>query len=285
MVAFSTLVALLVGTLAFAAPSTLDSDDASVRTPQGPRDPTKFHVIPENGEVKIVGDKVHLLDGSGNLIHVADNTASDTEPFVSGWTAYAQWFNNAAGASPVSFLNTTWTVPPTPATNHGQTVFLFNAFVPPQSGAILQPVLQWGPSAAGGGSYWAIASWYLVGSNTYFTTPITVNVGQVLDGVIALTSYSGTSFNYQTYFAGISGTTITATNSQQLTWITETLECYGITATTDYPAGTTVFSGIFLRTLAGTPSVSWQAISDTADGVTTTINTDGATNAKITIKY
>ena len=33
---------------------------------------------------------------------------------------------------------------------------------PADTSAVLQPVLQWGVSAAGGGNYWAIASWYLL---------------------------------------------------------------------------------------------------------------------------
>jgi hypothetical protein len=149
----------------------------------------------------------------------------------------------------------------------------------------LQPVLQFGPSAAGGGSYWAVASWYLVGSQTYYTTPVRVSVGQSLNGVITLTSHSGSSYNYITSFSNVAGTSLTATGAAQLVWATETLEAYAVTSSSDYPAGSTVFYPINIRTSAGTPSVSWTAVSDTTDGLITTINTQGATNAKITITY
>jgi hypothetical protein len=68
--------------------------------------------------------------------------------------------------------------------------------------------------------------------------------------------------------------------------VSETLEAYDVTAISDYPAGSTVFSGINLRLQNGvTPSVSWTTEQDTADGLSTTVNTNGATNAVITIRY
>ncbi|MGB8382174.1 MAG: hypothetical protein WCG47_13210 [Dermatophilaceae bacterium] len=76
-----------------------------------------------------------------------------------GWITYASWTNDTG--APVSRFATTWTVPPAPRTDNGQTVFLFNGIQ--NSTMIYQPVLQWGPSAAGGGSRWSVASWYADG--------------------------------------------------------------------------------------------------------------------------
>ena len=66
--------------------------------------------------------------------------------FGSGWITYASWANNTG--TPVSKM-TTWTVPPEPATENGQTIFLFPGIQ--NSTMIYQPVLQWGrqPQAAG----------------------------------------------------------------------------------------------------------------------------------------
>ena len=70
----------------------------------------------------------------------------------------------------MSRLTTEWTVPPAPATQNGQTIFLFPGIQ--NSTMIYQPVLQWGPSAAGGGNYWAVASWYVDGQGGHsFCTP------------------------------------------------------------------------------------------------------------------
>src|SRR5207249_6834550 len=42
----------------------------------------------------------------------------------SGWISYASWRNNTG--RPVSLFATSWVVPPTPSTQSGQTIFLFN---------------------------------------------------------------------------------------------------------------------------------------------------------------
>jgi|SRR5271167_4500813 len=64
---------------------------------------------------------------------------------------------------PYSKLSASWTVPPLPTAEDGQTLYLFPGFQDfykrNGSGSILQPVLQYGQSAAGGDNYWAIASW------------------------------------------------------------------------------------------------------------------------------
>ena len=176
-------------------------------------------------------------------------------------------------------------MPAVPAADHGQTVFLFNSIEPASGNAILQPVLQYGGSAAGGGAYWAVASWYLVGDQTYYTTPIQVSVGDSLNGVITLTSASGSSYNYVSSFSNIAGTTLTATGAAELVWATETLEAYGVTSPSDYPTGSTIFSAINLSTSSGTPSVTWNPVSDSEDGLITTINIQGATDAELTINY
>jgi hypothetical protein len=146
-------------------------------------------------------------------------------------------------------------------------------------------VLQYGPSAAGGGRYWSVASWYLVGSQVYHTSLIRVAVGRSLTGVIVLTGERGNSYNYATYFSNIPGTTLTVRGSAQLVWATETLESYGVTTSSDYPTGSTIFFDIYLRTTRGFPFVEWSPVSDLADKLTTTVNVQGAEDAKITIKY
>lgn len=135
---------------------------------------------------------------------------------------------------------------------------------------------------------------------------VEVSVGETLDGVITLTSSSGTSFNYvsnppfrlgfagpKTYFisqvssySNIAGTSLTVTGAEQLVWATETLEVYGVETITDFPAGSTVFSGIKIVLENGaTPTETWSSVSDTADGIDTTINTNSASAGVITIKF
>ncbi|KAJ7092145.1 hypothetical protein C8R44DRAFT_891201 [Mycena epipterygia] len=164
-------------------------------------------------------------------------------------------------------------IPALPAANHGQTVFLFNSIEPNSGDAILQPVLQYGPSAAGGGSFWALATWYLVGDQTFFTTPVCASARATLDGAITLTSLSGasfaytsslsnatetleaygtsasdyptgltssgTSFAYTSFVGNLAGTSLSITGGALLTWSTETLEACSVTSASDYPTGLT----------------------------------------------
>jgi len=270
--------------LPFTLAAPLNSEE-QVLTPAGLRPASSVVQIPEGGSINISGNELQLLDASKNIIHSAqiDNTTKvrpETVPQESGWIAYANWYNTG---SPISYFTTNWPVPPVPATNHDQTIFLFNSIEPASGSAILQPVLQFGPSAAGGGSYWAVSTWY-VGSATYYTPLVSVSVGQVLEGIIELTSSSGSSFNYESGFANIEGV-IELSGSDELVWATETLESYGVTTGTDYPEGSTVFSNINLDTTTGVPGISWAVADDTSDGVYVTIAENGASNAVVVINY
>jgi hypothetical protein len=174
----------------------------------------------------------------------------------SGWIAYTSWTNNTG--HPVTRFATTWVVPPAPSTDHGQTIFLFNGIQ--NSTMIYQPVLQWGPSAAGGGSYWAVASWYAdgQGGTAFHSNLVRVNPGDVLVGVMTQTGHSGNQFSYNCEFTGIANTGLPITNVQELTWNIETLEAYGVQQCSDYPATNfTSFYAIDLQTSAGHPAITW----------------------------
>jgi hypothetical protein len=260
--------------------------EEKVLTPGGMRPISQVHRIPEGGRLAHVGKELHLIDADGNVIH--KTVPGDSVPHVpeqSGWITYANWFDNST-PPPIKDFISTWPVPPNPVTNDGQTIFLFNAIEPASFNAILQPVLQWGPSYAGGGAYWTVASWYLVGSAVYVTSLTKVNVGQSLEGVINYTGQSGTSFNYTCYFVGIGASFLTVTGAAELVWATETLESYSVTKSSDYPSGSTPFTSIYLwRTDNTYPPLSWSTVNDIADGLSTTVNVNGPYNGKVTVNY
>ncbi|KAJ6517856.1 hypothetical protein DFH09DRAFT_1098648 [Mycena vulgaris] len=256
-------------------------------TPGGYRHNTSIHAVPLGGRIAHVGNHIHLIDTIGEVIAVtspAPKTKGPAPALEQGWVSYASWFNTEA--APISSFTTTWTVPPVPAAQHGQTLFLFNSIEPATGDAILQPVLQYGPSAAGGGDFWAVATWYLSGDATFFTPPVAVNAGDPLNGSISLVGQTDSTYTYNSEFTNIDGTTLTIDGSEPLVWATETLEAYAVVEADDYPTGSTVFTGINLMLADGTvPSVSWGNADDAADGLVTTIDVDGATDAQITITY
>jgi hypothetical protein len=190
--------------------------------------------------------------------------AGPVPAFGGGWITYASWTNTTG--RPVTRFATTWTVPPEPATRNGQTIFLFNGIQ--NSTNIYQPVLQWGPSAAGGGDFWSVASWYVDGADgdTFHTDLTRVNVGDVLTGVMTLAAQSPAGFSYDCEFVGIGNTSLPVANIEQLTWLIETLEAYNITACSDYPAtGKTAMRAIDIQTGATRPTLTWTVHNDVTD--------------------
>jgi Hemopexin len=186
--------------------------------------------------------------------------------FGTGWITYAWWESGAA--TPITSFSTNWVVPQNPPTNDGQTIFLFNGIQ--NTGAnfgILQPVLQYGPSAAGGGAFWSIASWYVTsGGQAFHTTLVPVNVGQALVGVMNQTAHSGNQFSYNSLFQGIANTTLPILNIAPLHWANETLEAYDIARCSDYPASlTTSMTNINLAVGAGHPNLAWTAVNAVTD--------------------
>ncbi|KAF8318216.1 hypothetical protein DL93DRAFT_2165243 [Clavulina sp. PMI_390] len=271
-------------------------------TPGGPRLSANIHRVPEGGSVVHAGNKIYLLDASGAVISTAISNAIvnanihiPTKRFNSGWLAHAHWRNQ--GSSPISSLTGSWVVPPAPKTNNGQTVYLFNGIEPDSGDSILQPVLQYGPSPAGtpSGSGWGVASWYVTDTQAYYTNLVSVSVGQSLTGNIQLAQNPALSilqalgltsgYYYQASFPNIGGTTLSVSSNEELTWACQTLEVYGATDASQLPSGNTVFSNIQLQTQQGVPSVTWDTISDPSDGVSATVNTQGAANGQVTITY
>lgn len=261
-----------------------------VLTPGGFRHPSLVHRVES-------GHALHVADGKVRMMNLRTKALRDVpEVFVrpgevpgfgSGWITYAYWLNTTS--QPVTEFRSTWQVPPAPTTQSGQTIFLFNGIDPVNpSAAILQPVLQWGVSAAGGGSYWSVASWYVLGNGQAFhTNLVPVSVGDTIAGVMTLESRSGGLFNYKSEFQGIAGTALPIQNVAELVWCNETLEAYDITACSDYPdADLTAMAAIDLKTGTATPPLSWNAVNNVTDcGQHTRVVSNSVTNGEVDLYY
>jgi hypothetical protein len=174
-------------------------------------------------------------------------------------------WNNTTG-SPITSFQTNWAVPQPPATSSGQLIYLFNALEDASGDDILQPVLQWGVSGAGGGSYWSVASWYVDSSGHAFCTPATqVNPGDQLIGLMTATLLAGGAINYTSQFVGIPGSRLLAQGLTELVLATETLEVYGLTASSDYPnAPMTAMKGIDLQVNNVPAPLAWMPYTMTS---------------------
>ena len=273
-----------------------------VLTPGGYRHQSLVHHIEPDHFLDLTTGNVRKLHVSGR--EVADFGPLPTRPgdqplmprnvsrhpsaipaLGSGWIAYAYWTNNSG--HPVSSFSTTWVVPPAPATNHGQTIFLFNGIQ--NSTMIYQPVLQWGPSAAGGGAYWSVASWYVDGQGgiANHSNLVQVNPGDVLVGVMTQTGQSGSQFSYNCEFVGVANTGLLISNVEELTWNIETLEAYGLQACSDYPdTNFTAFVSIDFQTSAGRPALSWTPVNAVTDcGQSARVVSDANPGGEVDIYY
>lgn len=238
----------------------LMGNDEIILTPGGWRPKSKVHLVEPGQHVEVqenvlkiiktdtgdviktnVGKVIKDLDevdpsSNGSRVKIAEDKESVNGPKTNGWIINTEWTNSSN--PPVSVFSASWIVPPEPATKNGQTIFLFDGIQQNNNGPyILQPVLQWGPSAAGGGAYWSIASWYVdgQGGTALHSKLIPVNSGEYLHGNMSLVRSTNNQFDYYCSFYGYPDANLFVNNIDELHWANITLECYNFKAFTDYP--------------------------------------------------
>lgn len=156
-----------------------------------------------------------------------------------GWVESSNWLVALGSSDNLDEVAGNWKVPTAPSVN-GALIYLFNGMEPSDFKWILQPVLQYGVGAAGGGNYWAIASW-LVGSKAYHSPLETVNAADSLTGYTKTTSVSGSTIHWKVdakdtttgAFSYLNATT----TGYHWTWaLAGVLEAYNVTSCSDFPA-------------------------------------------------
>lgn len=261
-----------------------------VLTPGGFRPPGFVHRVLPGHAVDAAPGRVQLFDLRSRIgaeVVPPSVAAAELPRFCDGWIVDTGWTNPTA--APISLFQTTWVVPPAPRDAREQTIFLFNGIV--NGGdpyGILQPVLQWGVSAAGGGPYWSIASWYVRSDGLAFHTELLrVEVGDELVGVMKLERRCGALFDYLCSFEGVSGTTLPVERIAELVWANETLEAYGLSSCSEYPAtGATSMRDIELRTSGAVPTLTWTCENLVVDcGQRAAVVVDGAAGGHVDLHY
>ena len=193
---------------------------------------------------------------SENVSLEPGNISTSFAPTADGWITDAEW-SKSAGGVPIDSFETTWVVPPAPATSSGQTIYLFNGIQSP--GYILQPVLGWN------NGQWSLTSWYADGATglAFYTSSVQVNPGETLYGVITRTVLPPEmgKWEYTCQFQGKPQTILHVRNIDELTDFCETLEVYGVTKCSDYPATDVMpFKDISIKDHNGaSPTLSWTA--------------------------
>ena len=308
----NTVLALVFSAFSFAGQvqqlktADISQKDELVNTPGGPIKKSNVHRVEkgcylskENGRIK----KIHAKTGkvlqeydisktstSEQTIRTKQNEklAQVDSTFGTGWITYVEWSNNSH--FPINYFSTNWIVPNPPTAFNNQLIYLFSGIDPVNTGnAILQPVLQWGQSPAGGGYYWAITNWYVEGNGVAFwgDSLIEVSPGNNLQGVMKLTAITDSGYSYNSAFIGHTACSLQVNNVAALTWANETMEVYGITGYTDYPPDTVVrMTNIQILTGTVTPALNWTAIDKVTDvGQHTIVVSNNSTNGEVDLYF
>jgi hypothetical protein len=282
---------------------TTQTDDM-VLTPAGLMPRSHTHFIQPGTELRINNGHIQQIESaSGKMLHDFGLISVTTDPIhsnkesdalvvpaaVNGWAAYTYW-SNPTKTKPITYFSTKWVVPAVPKTQGAQTVFLFNGMQDGETASsyIIQPVLQWGSSAAGGGKYWAVTNWFVSTAQTFYGTLQTVSAGTALQGVMTETGTTGSNYNYTSAFVGYpSAVNITVSNVPEAYWMAETLEVYSVTKAAQYPNQTSMpFSSIDMLEGTTNPTITWTA----ASGVTTAlpkavVNSNSSSAGEVTIDF
>jgi hypothetical protein len=251
-----------------------------VITPFGYFHPSCVHMLAE-GHTLLSDGSIQRPDGSveaahscgyshytskGALVTAEAKASSDLDPTINGWLEYI----SATTSDSYGKILSTWTVPPAPTSNAGQTLFFFPGLEDLSDViSIVQPVMQYGGSSAGGGNYWAMASWNCcISGDTWFSPILKVSVGDSISG--SITSNCGSGKTYCATWNVISEdkttgkkTTLSKTPADGQTWnwaFGAVTEDYGVTACSQFPddASLSFTTEVYDQNLTRISDPGWQ---------------------------
>jgi hypothetical protein len=193
---------------------------------------------------------------------ITDTSASgEPVPDDNGWVEWAGW----SSPRQMRQFGASFHVPAAPRVYTGQTIFFFNALETPRDDSIIQPVLQYGPSAAGGGGFWGISSWAggAEWGGNYYHSPLTSAISNPLRGGIWWTSdcTTGTNCVWHIQTCGNRCTELAIRTDQLWTQVYGgVVEVYNINSCDKYPATYEDFYNFFLQNdLLVSPTPQWTA--------------------------
>jgi len=185
-----------------AAPGLDAPDSEFLATPTGRVHQSCVHLVDSGAKLDASG---RLTSAAGESIQLAPcryavrdrltpGSAAPTGPRVNSVAENASWIETVGAQLPTNQFGFNWTnsvrgnwrVPPTPRQTASQTVFLLIGAAPQNNSALLETVLQYGASAAGGGKFWSTFLAYSSDNtgNVVMTSARRVNVGDLIQGLV-----------------------------------------------------------------------------------------------------
>jgi len=203
------------------------------------------------------------------LPRLIKSNPSDPTPLVSGsgWQVFTYYH---AGTK-LNTYTANWNVPKNPPKTSDQILYTFNGLqneftpmaedgspAPPQID-IIQPVLQFGKTPAGGGGYWGIASWYVTDAAIHSKL---TKVGQndTIFGMINETKPGKWNINGTDTTTGVS--TDLSVDKGAITrlepWAFVTLEVYQVSACNQYPTVPLTYTNIMMSASDQPETPTWK---------------------------
>lgn len=252
-----------------------------VNTPLGPTLKSRVHFVDSRHHLNVNDGFIQIIQtNTGKVTQELDNgivkngtvnkgsifsrykdqsTRSASE-FTDGWQTYALGYNKSDNPKPFTHFSSNFIVPSDPENMSGQIIYLFAGLENIDTlSHIVQPVLQWGLSPAGGGNYWAICNWYVLSNGQAFhDSLIKVESGTRLQGIIKLTTSLENSYNYTSLFAGYPSS-LKINNLPHLNELSITLETFYINNCDEFPHDEKIrFTDIQVLTDGKHPQLFWQ---------------------------
>lgn len=235
--------------------NTTKIENKIVYTPFGPTYESNVHHVKSGHYLDLDGDTVRLINSKTKketkeyVLNKADifpdklrvtqksidfYNSSFNIDVKDGWQTWAQFSLNGIDPESILGVSANWYVPSHPINNINQLIYIFIGMGTTVNGVshIVQPVLQWGVSPAGGGPFWAMCNWY-VSSNyqIFYDTLIKVEPGDLIHGEVKLESSVEDFFNYASSFTinGFSNK-LSINDLPKLLFVDFALEYYNSTA-------------------------------------------------------
>ncbi|KAH9477343.1 hypothetical protein JR316_0009548 [Psilocybe cubensis] len=264
-----------------ASPVGTSTTEELVRTPVGLVPKSNVHMVPEGGKIIHSDTEIRLLNADGSLFHTAplNKNARLNFPTPQNRTAHRRNLEDAtvaafAAVNSIGGFEGNWVQPPLPQVQSGQLLMYFAGIAPSNIDALIIPTLQYGVSAAGGGTFWSLVSWFISGDQVAHS-----NLTQLGAGTVPIDSFVVNEDEFlatppaHAWFCGFSGFQAAGLNVQTLENFNTAVVALEITGGNDIgnlPNEPTDLNQIFIldANSNGIFPIPWQFGQDTADGIT-----------------
>lgn len=159
----------------------------------------------------------------------------------------------------------------------------------------MQPVLQWGSSAAGGGAYWSAACWYVTQQAAFYTQPFNVNPGDSIVGSVGRVEEDASNYVYYCtmHMPGVWSWLGGIRNVPEMYQAMKALEAYGPTLGIGdlpqcdlYPAtDLTPFTVTTIRTNQGQASLTWTTAGSGSCGTYAAVVSNANPGGQVDLHY